>query len=230
MEHHYTEIKGSVHRLIPSRFPPISFFDWAESAEELVAIAALEGLTNDRLLSEYGYIAQVMPEDWVSGPGATPLMAAFTHPGYSRFSDYRFGVYYAANSLDTAIAETLFHREQFLSASHEAPCLIQMREYRNRVQKPLVKLTLETHASLLSPDVATYPQGQAFASTLRQQGEYGLAYPSVRRTGGTCVAIFRPPALTLPQQGCHLDYVWDGTRISVIRKAKVYEHNDAAIA
>lgn len=224
------EIQGAVHRLIPSRFPPISFFDWAESPEELMAIAALEGLTNDRLLSEYGRISQVLPEDWVSGPGATPLMAAFTHPGYSRFADHRFGVYYAANSLGTAIAETVFHREQFLSASQEAPCLIQMREYRSQVLKPLVKLTLETHATLLSPDVATYPQGQAFASALRERGEYGLAYPSVRKADGLCVAIFRPPALTLPQQGCHLDYVWDGAHISVIRKAEVYQRGDAVAA
>jgi len=220
---HYREIQGWVHRLIPSRFPPISFFDWADSADELLAIAALEGLTNDRLLSEYGHIAMVPPKDWVTGMGATPLMAAFTHPGYSRFADDSFGAYYAADSLGTAIAETLFHREQFLSASHEAPCLIQMREYRSHVIKPLVALTLEAHASLLSPDVATYLHGQAFARILRQQGEYGLAYPSVRKADGLCVAIFRPPALTLPQQGCHLDYAWDGTRISVIRKATIYE-------
>ncbi len=222
MEHVYTEIQGSVHRLIPSRFPPISFFDWAGSAEELSEIAALEGLTNDRMLSEYGRIALVMPEDWVSGVGATPLMAAFTHPGYSRFADHRFGVYYAADSLGTAIAETLFHREQFLQASREAPCLIQMREYRSQVLKSLVKLSHARHETLLSPDVTTYPKGQAFAYALRQQGEYGLAYPSVRKADGTCVAIFRPPALTIPKQGYHLDYVWDGSKISVIRKAEVY--------
>jgi hypothetical protein len=52
----------------------------------------------------------------------------------------------------------------------------------------------------------------------------------VRKADGTCVAIFRPPALTLPQQGCHLDYVWDGAHISVIRKAEVYEHGDAVTA
>lgn len=223
MDYQYTDIKNTVHRLVPSRFPPISFFDWAESPEELLAIASLEGFTNDRLLSEYGRIALVPKEDWVSGPGATALMAAFTHPGYSRFADAGFGAYYAADSLGTAMAETIFHREQFLQASKEAPCLIQMREYRCHVLKPLIKLTLPEHAALLSPDVATYTQGQAFASVARQQGECGIAYPSVRKADGTCVAIFRPPALSIPTQGCHLDYVWDGGRISVIRRAEVYD-------
>lgn len=34
------------------------------------------------------------------------------------------------------------------------------------------------------------------------------------------MAIFRPPALTIPIQGCHLKYIWDGTRI-----AEVYEES-----
>ena len=55
-------------------------------------------------------------EERVSGPGATPVMAAFTHlnPGGSRFSDGSYGVYYAAHSLETAIAEVSHHRAIFL--------------------------------------------------------------------------------------------------------------------
>ena len=46
-------------------------------------------------------------------------MAAFTHlnPDGSRFSDGRYGVFYAARSLDTAVAETMHHRANFMAAT-----------------------------------------------------------------------------------------------------------------
>ncbi len=121
MKYKYSEFNSNVHRLIPSRYPPVGLFDWAETQKEAEEIAALEGLTNDRLLTEYGDIHLVAKDDWVSGAGATPLMAAFTHPGESRFSDGTYGIYYAGDSLATAVAETKYHRERFLSASKEAP-------------------------------------------------------------------------------------------------------------
>lgn len=213
----YCEIASSFHRLIPSRFPPILLFDWATSPQELEEIAALEGLTNDRLQSEYGNISLVVAEDWVSGPGATPLMAAFTHPGYSRFSDGSYGVYYAGECLKTAIEETRFHRTRFLAASMEAPCLLQMREYTVKVIQKLIDLHHSDYQELFHPDPSQYSVSQSFARTLRNQKEWGLYYPSVRNKAGKCVAIFRPPALTIPMQGRHLDYIWDGKEISEVR-------------
>ena len=32
------------------------------------------------------------------------------------------------------------------------------------------------------------------------------------------MAIFRPPALTIPIQGCHLRYLWNGERVSEVYK------------
>ena len=221
MKYQYRAVQSKVHRLIPSRFPPVSLFDWADSAEELEEIAALEGLTNERLATEYGDIRLVAEADWVSGPGATPLMAAFTHRGNSRFSDGSYGVYYAGDSLDTAIAETKFHRERFLSASKEAPCLVQLREYTSMVVKHLVDLSHDQYKKYLHPNLSRYPLSQTFGSELRANQEWGLLYPSVRKKESKCVAIFRPPALTIPVQGCHLDYIWDGSLISETRLSKL---------
>ncbi len=218
--HQYTKVRSKFHRLIPSRFPTINLFDWAESHEELEEIAALEGLTNDRLSTEYGELYRVAKEDWVSGPGATILMAPFTHPGESRFSDGTYGVYYAGDSLQTAIAETKFHRERFLDASKEAPCLLQMREYTTKVQQLLVDITQGGFKKYLNPDPSQYSVSQAFGRELKNAREWGLLYPSVRMKGNKCVAIFRPPALTIPVQGCHLDYIWDGKSISVVRQSE----------
>lgn len=220
MKYQYKSIRAQVHRLIPSRFPPVSMFDWAESSEELSEIAALEGMTNERLQTEYGSLYLVSSQDWVSGEGSTPLMAAFTHPGPSRFSDGSFGIYYAANSLQTAISETRFHREYFLKASNEPPCLVQMREYIARVQKPLVDIHHPKFNSYLNPDMRYYEHSQQLGYEIKMANEWGIAYPSVRNQEGYCVAILRPPALTLPKQGCHLDYIWDGEKISDIMHAK----------
>jgi hypothetical protein len=95
-------------RIIPSRFPPIQLFERVTDPADLEAILAVESLTNPRLRDEVGEINLVPQEDRVSGPGASIIMAAFTHlnPQGSRFSDGTYGVFYAARDMDTAIAET----------------------------------------------------------------------------------------------------------------------------
>lgn len=217
-------IGSRTHRLVSSRYPTISLFDWAQSPEELEQLAELEGLTNDRLKTENGDIYFVHRDDWVLGPGATPLMAAFTHPGTSRFTDGSYGVYYAGDSLDTAIAETIFHRERFLRASSEISCLIQMREYIATIQQDLEILSLHKHSELLHPDPEQYFIAQAYAKTLRENKAWGLYYPSVRKPSAHCVAIFRPTALSIPIQGCHLEYIWNGEKIAEVRQSISMPH------
>ncbi len=208
-----------VHRLIPSKFPPMSLFDWASSPEELEQIALLEGLTNERIQAELGRINIIPKEDWVCGQGSTPLMAAFTHIGYaSRFSDGSYGVYYAASSLETAIKETMFHRERFYRASQEKVCSISMREYIAKIKQPLIDLTSDNYSDLLNPDPDLYDKSQAFGKKIHDEKYWGLLYPSMRNRSGMCMAIFRPPALTIPTQGCHIKYIWDGSRISEVYK------------
>lgn len=215
----FINFNKNVHRLIPSKFPPITLFDWADSAEELEQIAFLEGLTNERILAEFGKINLIDKDDWIGGSGSTPVMAAFTHTGFeSRFSDGSFGIYYAASSLETAIKETCFHRERFYSASNEKPCSISMREYIAKIKKPLMDITNKKYEELFHPDPAYYSKSQEFGKKIYEEKHWGLLYPSVRNSNSLCMAILRPPALTIPIQGCHLRYFWDGQRISEIYK------------
>ncbi|KTD22390.1 RES family NAD+ phosphorylase [Legionella londiniensis] len=216
--YHYIDVQKRVHRILPSKFPPVSLFDWAENREELEQIAALEGLTNDRLSTEYGKLNLVPKEDWVGGQGATPLMAAFTHIGYpSRFSDETFGIYYAADSQKAAIKETVFHRELFYSASNEPACKITMREYVANVVKPLVDITGSEYHHLLNPNPNQYKISQAFGKKVKNDNQWGIYYPSVRSQNSFCAAILRPPALTIPVQGKHFEYLWDGHSISQVK-------------
>ena len=181
--------------------------------DQLELAFAIEGMTNDRLLDEAGVLSRVARNDRVSSPGSTPLMAAFTHIGaVSRFTDGTYGVYYCANSIEAAIAETRFHRERFLAATQEASLELTMRSYTNRVVKPMhdVRAGFE---QLHDPDTAAYAACHTFARDLRLQDSYGLVYNSVRLPGHECAAVFRPSALTIPVRDVHLRYCWNGQRI-----------------
>src|SRR5690348_2942973 len=127
------------YRIVPSRFPPVGVFDRIADPRDLDALFAIEAITNPRLREEAGALKLVPSDRRISGPGCTPVMAAFTHlnPEGSRFSDGTWGVFYAAHSVATAVEETIYHREHFLAATAEPACDLQMRFYRTRVDSKL---------------------------------------------------------------------------------------------
>lgn len=200
-----------VHRLVPSHFPPIDLFENVSNPEDLALIFAIESLTNDRLKEETGDLTLVPLEDRVSGVGSTPLMAAFTHISPkkpTRFTDNTsYGVYYGARELDTAFSETMHHREKFLSATNEPDTDVTMRDYINKIALELHDITGDSYQVLQQE---SYALPQFFAKKLRSAGSNGLLYNSVRNSGGLCVAIFKPKALTIPIQGSHYTYKWCG--------------------
>lgn len=214
------------YRIIPSRFPPIGLFERVADPADLEAVYAIEALTNPRLREAVGEIRLVAPEDRVSGPGSSVIMAAFTHlsPSGSRFSDGSFGVFYAAHDPDTAIAETRYHRERFLTATAEPPIEVDMRVYLIDLAARLHDLRgLAGHfPAVYHP--TDYAAGQALGRRLRAEAADGIAYDSVRQAGGECVAIFRPRLLSHCRQERHLCYVWNGSRI-----ATVYEKRALAL-
>jgi hypothetical protein len=200
------------YRIIPSRFPPIDLFERIAPPEDWEALITLESLTNDRIRQEVGDISLVPVEERVSGPGASVVMAAFTHlnPSGSRFSDSTFGAYYAAGDLDTAISETKFHREEFLRATKESH--VDLADLSADVHD--IRGHVADMAEVYCAD--DYGTSQALARRLRAEGSSGIAYDSVRRAGGECVALFCPRALTNVRQGAHLIYRWNGTEIALV--------------
>lgn len=200
-------------RIVPSRFPPVGLFDRIASPDDLDGLFELEGLTNPRLRQELGELSLVPPERRISGPGTTPIMAAFTHPAPdgSRFSDGSWGVYYAARDRETSIAETVHHRGNFLRATREPPTVLQMRCYLADVKGSFHDIRRgwpELH------DADSYAASQAAARQWHRDGADGIVYNSVRRQGGQCVAVFYPDLIAPTVQGPHLQYHWDGERIS----------------
>ena len=191
------------------------------------AIFELDALTNPRLRNEVGNIQLVPPEDRISGPGTSVIMAAFTHlnPNGSRFSDGTYGVFYAANNLDTAVAETRHHRERFMRATAQQRMELDMRVYLIDLEGDLHDLRGQRSAQPLIYHLDNYAAGQRLGRALRETGPDGIAYDSVRGVGGECAAVFRPPLLSNVRQERHLCYLWDGREIAAVYEKRELDND-----
>lgn len=205
-------------RIVASRYPPIDLYERVSNDPAVwEALIAVESLVNPRLRDDAGEIQLVPPAQRVSGPGASFVMAAFTHlnPRGSRFSDGRYGVYYAAHDRSTAIAETAFHFGRYAADSADGPRYEDFRVLVGKLDDRLHDLTRVDEverAPLVDPD--SYAASQSWARALRDANSHGIHYPSVRHAGGRCVAIFRPSSVGLPRVTAHLQYHWDGTAVT----------------
>jgi len=212
------------YRIVASRFPPISLFEDVADPADLEAVYAVEAMTNDRLRDEVGDLALVPPEDRVSGPGTSAIMAAFTHlnPDGSRFSDGSFGLFYAARTIETAVAETSHHRTRFMTYTHEPAQELDMRVYAVDLDAALhdIRDLRDERPAVYAMD--SYAAGQVLGRELREQGSDGIVYQSVRHADGECAAVFRPRLLTNCRQERHLCYVWDGQAIVTVYEKKAF--------
>ena len=206
------------HRLINSAHPPIDLFEDIADPADWLLLASAESKTNPRLAATIGNLDLVPMGRRVGGPGASYVMAPFTHisPDHQgRFHDGSFGAFYGADSFETALFETVHHTQKFCAATREAPGWIaDKRELIGRIDADLADIRTG-YADLLDPD--DYTVSQAFARTQRAAGTNGIVYPSVRHAGGTCFAAFYPDVMLPPIQARHLCYHWDGIAIDMIK-------------
>lgn len=208
--------------IISSRFPPIEVFEEISDSGDFAALYELEARTNDRLRNELGNINLVPTEECVFGAGSGYVMAAFTHINTqgSRFSDGTYGVYYAAKDIKTAIAETKYHISKFLSYTDERKQELDMRVLNARFNAKLHDITGKSKSMRAFYNKDDYSASQIWARKLKQNGSEGIVYDSVRNSGGTCFAIFRPKAISKCTQERHLRYVWDGKQITNVYELK----------
>jgi hypothetical protein len=204
------------YRLIASRYPTVGLYDAIADPADLEVVFAIEALTNPRIRNELGQLQLVPPDERLSGAGSTPIMAAFTHlnPEGSRFSDGSYGVYYAAQDLDTAVAEVSHHRALFLARTAEPPIDIDLRLITAALEARLHDLRGRVRGAAALFDPTDYRAGQALGRRLREAGSWGVLYPSVRRRGGLCAGLFRPRALKPAKESLHIALHWDGSRIT----------------
>lgn len=200
------------YRLIPSRYPTVGLFDAIADPADLDVVYAIEGLTNARIRDELGQLRLVPPEERISGPGSTMVMAAFTHlnPEGSRFSDGSYGVYYAGQTLETALAEVAYHSAVFLSRTAEPAIDVDMRLIAADIDAPLHDLRGLREAEPALYDPCDYRAAQALGRRLRERGSWGVQFHSVRHAGGLCAGLLRPRALRNPRAAAHIALHWDG--------------------
>ena len=107
------------YRLVNGKYPPIHLFDDVADQADFEALYAVQALTNPRIQMQVGELHRVPPARRPWGiPGCNYALGPFVHlsPYGSRFSDGEYGVFYCAEQMATAIAETRYHQERYFRA------------------------------------------------------------------------------------------------------------------
>lgn len=205
-------------RLVPSRYPTVGVFDRIAAPEDLPELYELEGWTNDRLSSELGLLHVVPTDEWVTGPMASVVMAAFCHPPHdARFSDESRGAWYAGRTLETALAESLHRRRQELAEIGEDDARMEMRLYHADFDDTCHDVRGPEWDRVHDPD--DHGAARALGAALLDEGSNGVLYRSVRHAGGECIACFRPRLVTNVMVAGHFEYRWRDGIVDVRRYA-----------
>ncbi len=210
--------KRDTHRLIPAQFaarrdPALSKL--SKDSDIYDELVELDDATNDRLLSESGLVPGIDARELVFGiPSYRIINAAYCHPAPagSRFNSSDRGAWYAAFELETSQAEVAYHRRLWLQETawedeDVADYVDYLADFRAEFHD--IRGSKE-HADCLSPK--SYVASQALGSWLLKSGSAGIVYPSVRRSGGTCIVCFRPVLVTNVRIGRTLRLIFANPR------------------
>ena len=212
---------AAFHRLIPSRFSDSGTVleDLADSDKMLRDLVLLDGATNDRILGEQQGLIGISTYELVYGiPNAHIVNAAFTHASETgaRFNDHTRGAWYAADELETSLAEVTYHKSRRLmemvvpelpyrrpdkESSTYDDWLADFRGTFHEL-KPAAKFS-----DCLKPEPVPqcYHSSQLLARTLLEMKSNGLVYPSVRRERSRCLVCFRPALVYHPRRAKRLE-------------------------
>ncbi len=213
---------ADTHRLVMSRYPPIDLYDDVADPGDWEALARAQARTNPRIYEEIGDLSLVPVERRLAGEGASWVMAAFTHISperTSRFSDGTYGVYYAADTLETALHEHTYHMARFYRDSKTPTGWVsQVRQLVGSIDAELTDIRGGGFEDILDPDIASYSESQAFAKTAKGEGSDGIVYPSQRNRGGECIGALYPDVVAPAKQADHFRYHWDGDAVDFVQK------------
>jgi hypothetical protein len=207
-------------RLVPSLYPSRGILDVVAMPADLPAILELETWSNDRISSELGVLHRIPMEEWVAGrPMASVIMAPFCHPRPTggRFNSSERGAWYAANSLEAAHAEVVYHRTLELAEIGVFETRVRMRLYLADFHAVFHDVRSNVPENAPYHESTSYAASQALARQLLADGSNGVIYRSVRHPGSECLACFRPALVANVRIAAHFEYRWPGTRTPQIR-------------
>jgi hypothetical protein len=201
-------------RIISAAFDEVRFFESLTPNTDQTQLRDLLNLTSPATLAAIGSVEHVAPEDRAVGTGAGWAMTAFVHPARpSRFTDGSFGVWYAADSLETAIAETMHHQAVRLRETNEPAQQVALQVLQadlTGMVLPCSELPTDLHRAVHDP--FSYQVSQQVGAAARSRGSDGVRYGSVRHPAGECTAVFRPRMVRNAHRLHGLEYAWDGAR------------------
>ncbi len=202
-------------RLIPSRFADREdsvLAPLAEDTAHLRDLFDLDNATNERLHGEHGGLSGIGVDELVFGvPNFRIINAAFTYPRPegSRFNDGERGAWYCAFELQTAMAEIVFHKtveyQEINRFDDSVSYQALLADFSGAFHD--LRATPE-FADCLAPD--SYLASQELALRLLDTGAMGIVYPSVRCSGGTNLACFRPALVGNLRRGDAFRLTWAG--------------------
>ncbi|MBA6327634.1 RES family NAD+ phosphorylase [Colwellia sp. MB02u-6] len=205
-------------RLVNSKFPPMTLFDDVVSQEDFATVYTIQALTNPRILNELGNLSLLSSNEIPFGiDGVNYVTAPFTHinPEGSRFSNGDFGVLYLADTIDTAIKETLYHQDKYfqnLQGLHYDT--VDMRCLKVTFSASIVDLFQVK--GIYEPE--DYSLARRLGAELKKNAQQGFQYHSVRNQGATCWGLFSPIHVTSAIQTKHFEFIFDGKSMSKVRE------------
>ncbi|HTV09637.1 MAG TPA: RES family NAD+ phosphorylase [Candidatus Aquilonibacter sp.] len=222
--------RDGMHRLIPSRYSDgkAVLNDVADDDEMLEKLIRLDGATNDRIQGEQFGLPGISTYELVYGiPNAHIVRASFLHPGPtgSRFNVSSRGAWYAADELETSLAEVSYHKAKHLAAIvvPKSPAGVPEME-SSTYDDWLADFHAEFHslepasayAECLAPEPVPecYTAPQKLAQKLLKEQSNGILYPSVRKKGGRCLVCFRPALVYRPRRDKRylISFRWERNR------------------
>lgn len=222
--------RDGMHRLIPSRYSDAgTVLDGiADDDVMLEKLIRLDGATNDRIQGEQSGLVGISTYELVYGiPNDHIVRAAYLHPSPTgaRFNDSTRGAWYAADKLETSLAEIGYHKARQLAdiVVPDSPAGVPESESSTyddwladfhaafHLLEPAAKYS-ECLASEPVPEC--YAESQKLARRLLKERSNGILYPSVRKKGGRCLACFRPALVYQPRRDkrYQISFRWERQR------------------
>ncbi len=186
-----------------------------DNEEEEAILAEIEGATSTRLVAQQRGTEGVSARELVYDvPHAHFINACFAYakPRESnRFNGPDRGAWYAALSVETSLAEVIFHMTEAQERTGIYDFVVEYAEMFASLAGQYLDLRTVRGNPCLSPDKSIgYPAGNALAAKVRVAGVNGIIYPSIRHQGGTCLVALFPHAVQSVIQGSMYRISWNG--------------------
>lgn len=206
---------SAVTRIIAAALNPVAFFEGLTPGADIDALLDILRVTSPSLVELVGDPTLVSDADRVYGPGAGWVMPAFTRRvRESRFTAGRYGVWYAAQEVETAIAETMYHTRLRLLETDEPAQEVAMQVLTADLAgfaAVLTRLDGELDSAVHDPN--SYDRSQIVGRALRDRGSEAIVYRSVRRAGGICYGVLKPRSVRNCIRTGYVSYLWNRTSI-----------------